>query len=76
MKPAQCHICGEEPKISTFPAGAKNLNRVAIIICCPKHLLGQFHSFGGNFAATHRATILAWNDYQDSMESLAVGEAP
>lgn len=66
MKPSPCFICNRAPQITTTPA-SKDGTRVALVIQCPAHLNGQVSIYGENFGAVHRAGLLAWNDYQETM---------
>jgi len=40
---------------------------VGIIVQCPAHIKGQVSIYGENYGAVHRAAVVAWNDYQDTM---------
>lgn len=74
MKPAPCYLCARLPHITSTPASTDG-HDVAILVQCPAHLLGQVSLYGSNFGAVHRAALLAWNDYQDTMRAMNPQEA-
>lgn len=74
MKPAPCHLCGRAPIAHSTPFGDHD-EFVTMTVQCRAHLVGQVNLMGTEYAAVHRAAMLAWNDYQDTMNARGAGAA-